>query len=51
MTTTTTTAKKNKQTKRRLYRQPYRQPPTMLAFVVVPLTIIAGLFFLGWLII
>ncbi|MDP3507148.1 MAG: hypothetical protein Q8T09_04085 [Candidatus Melainabacteria bacterium] len=48
---TPTTAKTNKQTKRQLYRQPYRQPPTMLAYVVVPLAVIAGLFFLGWLII
>jgi len=40
------TATTNKHTK----RQPYRQPPTLLAFVVVPLTAIAGLFFLGWLI-
>jgi hypothetical protein len=30
--------------------QPYRQPPTMLAYVVVPVVIMAALVFFGWLI-
>jgi len=31
-------------------RQPWRQPPTMLGFAVVPLAFAAGVLFLGWLI-
>lgn len=38
------------ETVRKHSTQPYRQPPTLLAYLAVPVVIVAALVFFGWLI-